>query len=107
VAQRQTGRRRVYRARVKLDGDNKVRDIALKVSDRQVAQQKLNESCANWKRGGGADPSKAEREAAQSHCLTWWGVCERTDGAGPFGRSPAHLDSGCEAGAECRDKLAM
>jgi hypothetical protein len=33
---------RLYRARVKLTGDNKVRDISLGVSDKQVAQQKLN-----------------------------------------------------------------
>ena len=36
---RTTGR--LYRARVKLTGDNKVRDISLGVSDKQVAQQKL------------------------------------------------------------------
>jgi hypothetical protein len=32
---------RLYRARIKLQDENRVRDVALKVSDRQVAQQKL------------------------------------------------------------------
>lgn len=33
---------RLYRARIKLAADSKVRDIALRVSDKQVARQKLN-----------------------------------------------------------------
>ena len=65
---RTTGR--LYRARVKLTGDNKVRDISLGVSDKQVAQQKLNKLIQELEHeSAGLIPAKAEREAAQSPLL--------------------------------------
>jgi len=65
---RTTGR--LYRARVRLTGDNKVRDIPLKVSDKQVAQQKLNKLVQELEHeSAGLIPAKAEREAAQSPLL--------------------------------------
>ena len=61
---------RLYRARVKLDGDAKVRDIALKVSDRQVAQQKLNQIIRELEHeAAGLLPAKLERAAAQCPLL--------------------------------------
>ncbi len=61
---------RLYRARIKLAGDNKVRDIALQVSDKQVAQQKLNKLIQELEHeSAGLIPAKAEREAAQSPLL--------------------------------------
>src|ERR1035438_777632 len=69
----QNGKRvtaRLYRARVKLAGDSKVRDIALQVSDRQVAQQKLNKLIQEFEHeSAGLLPAKIEREAAQSPLL--------------------------------------
>ena len=41
---------RVWRARLKLDGDIKARDISLGVSDRQVAEQKMRESIRDQER---------------------------------------------------------
>ncbi|MGH8021937.1 MAG: site-specific integrase, partial [Limisphaerales bacterium] len=81
---------RLYRARVKLDGDDKVRDIALKVSDRQVAQQKLNELVRELEHeAAGLLPAKLAREAAQSPLLDLVGeyVGELT----VLGRSEDHL----------------
>jgi hypothetical protein len=69
----QNGKRitgRLYRARIKLAGDSKVRDIALQVSDKQVAQQKLNKLVQELEHeSAGLIPAKAEREAAQSPLL--------------------------------------
>jgi integrase len=65
---RTTGR--LYRARVKLASDSKVRDIALKVSDKQVAQQKLNKLVQELEHeSAGLIPAKVERDAAQSPLL--------------------------------------
>ena len=41
---------RVWRARLKLDGDVKARDISLGVSDRQVAEQKMRENIRDRER---------------------------------------------------------
>ena len=41
---------RVWRARLKLDGDVKARDISLGVSDRQVAEQKMRENIRDQER---------------------------------------------------------
>ncbi len=61
---------RLYRARIKLAGDNKVRDIALEVSDKQVAQQKLNKLIQELEHeSAGLIPAKAEREAAKGPLL--------------------------------------
>ena len=58
---RTTGR--LYRARVKLASDSKVRDIALKVSDKQVAQQKLNKLVQELEHeSAGLIPAKVEIE---------------------------------------------
>jgi hypothetical protein len=69
----QNGKRvtaRLYRARIKLAGDSKVRDIALQVSDKQVAQQKLNKLVQELEHeSAGLIPAKVEREAAQSPLL--------------------------------------
>ena len=69
----QNGKRttgRLYRARIKLAGDSKVRDIALQVSDKQVAQQKLNKLIQELEHeSAGLIPAKVEREAAQSPLL--------------------------------------
>ena len=81
---------RVYRARVKLDGDDKVRDIALKVTDRQVAQQKLNEIVRELEHeAAGLLPSKLERQAAQSPLLEL--VAEYVNELTVLGRSADHL----------------
>ena len=81
---------RVYRARVKLDGDDKVRDIALKVTDRQVAQQKLNKIVHDLEHeAAGLLPSKVEREAAQSPLLDL--VAEYVNELTVLGRSEDHL----------------
>jgi len=81
---------RLYRARVKLDGDEKVRDIALKVSDRQVAQQKLNELVRELEHeAAGLLPAKLEREAAQSPLLDLVG--EYVNELTVLGRSEDHL----------------
>jgi len=81
---------RLYRARVKLDGDDKVRDIALKVSDRQVAQQKLNEIVRELEHeAAGLLPSKVERKAAQSPLLDL--VAEYVNELTVLGRSEDHL----------------
>ena len=82
---------RLYRARVKLDGDDKVRDIALKVSDRQAAQQKLNQIVRELgHEAAGLMPAKMEREAAQCPLLDLLAeYVKLPDGAGPVGRSPA------------------
>jgi integrase len=81
---------RLYRARVKLDGDDKVRDIALKVSDRQVAQQKLNEIVRELEHeAAGLMPAKVEREAAQCPLLDL--VAEYVNELTVLGRSEDHL----------------
>ena len=41
---------RIWRARLKLDGDVKARDISLGVSDRQVAEQKMRENIRDRER---------------------------------------------------------
>jgi hypothetical protein len=41
---------RIWRARLKLDGDVKARDISLGVSDRQVAEQKMRENIRDQER---------------------------------------------------------
>lgn len=73
---RRNGKRvvgRVYRARVKLDGDDKVRDIALKVTDRQVAQQKLNEIVPNWNMRRRVCCLPRWNGKPRNHrCSTWW-----------------------------------
>jgi site-specific recombinase XerC len=57
---------RLYRARIKLPGESKVRDIALQVRDRQVAQQKLNKLIQELEHeSAGLLPAKIERQAAQ------------------------------------------
>jgi integrase len=85
---RTTGR--LYRARVKLIGDSKVRDIALKVSDKQVAQQKLNKLVQQLEHeSAGLIPGKAEREAAQSPLLDL--VSEYVKELTILGRSADHL----------------
>jgi hypothetical protein len=85
---RTTGR--LYRARVKLTGDNKVRDISLGVSDKQVAQQKLNKLIQELEHeSAGLIPAKAEREAAQSPLLDL--VSEYVNELTVLGRSADHL----------------
>ena len=81
---------RLYRARVKLTGDNKVRDIPLKVSDKQVAQQKLNKLVQELENeSAGLIPAKPEREAAQSPLLDL--VSEYVHELTILGRSADHL----------------
>ena len=81
---------RLYRARVKLTGDNKVRDIPLKVSDKQVAQQKLNKLVQELEHeSAGFIPAKPEREAAQSPLLDL--VSEYVHELTILGRSADHL----------------
>ena len=81
---------RLYRARVKLAGDSKVRDIALQVSDKQVAQQKLNKLIQELEHeSAGLIPAKAEREAAQSPLLDL--VSEYVNELTVLGRSGDHL----------------
>ena len=81
---------RLYRARVKLTGDNKVRDIALQVSDKQVAQQKLNKLIQELEHeSAGLIPAKVEREAAQSPLLDL--VSEYVNELTVLGRSADHL----------------
>ena len=81
---------RLYRARVKLDGDDKVRDIALKLSDRQVAQQKLNQIVRELEHeAAGLMPAKMEREAARSPLLDL--VAEDVNELTVLGRSEDHL----------------
>ena len=81
---------RLYRARVKLTGDNKVRDISLGVSDKQVAQQKLNKLIQELEHeSAGLIPAKAEREAAQSPLLDL--VSEYVNELTVLGRSGDHL----------------
>ncbi|MGA9779096.1 MAG: tyrosine-type recombinase/integrase [Verrucomicrobiia bacterium] len=85
---RTTGR--LYRARVKLTGDNKVRDISLGVSDKQVAQQKLNKLIQELEHeSAGLIPAKAEREAAQSPLLDL--ISEYVNELTVLGRSADHL----------------
>jgi integrase len=89
----QNGKRvtaRLYRARVKLAGDSKVRDIALQVSDKQVAQQKLNKLIQELEHeSAGLIPAKVEREAAQSPLLDL--VSEYVKELTVLGRSGDHL----------------
>jgi integrase len=89
----QNGKRitgRLYRARIKLAGDNKVRDIALQVSDKQVAQQKLNKLIQELEHESvGLSPAKAERDAAQSPLLDL--VSEYVNELTVLGRSEDHL----------------
>ena len=85
---RSTGR--LYRARIKLAGDNKVRDIALQVSDKQVAQQKLNKLIQELEHeSAGLIPSKMERDAAQSPLLDL--LSEHVNELTVLGRSDEHL----------------
>jgi integrase len=85
---RTTGR--LYRARVKLTGDNKVRDISLGVTDKQVAQQKLNKLIQELEHeSAGLIPAKAEREAAQSPLLDL--ISEYVNELTVLGRSVDHL----------------
>ena len=68
--ERQARYRPVIPRAVKLAGDSKVRDIALQVSDKQVAQQKLNKLIQELEHeSAGLIPAKVEREAAQSPLL--------------------------------------
>ena len=89
----QNGKRttgRLYRARIKLSGDSKVRDIALQVSDKQVAQQKLNKLIQELEHeSAGLIPAKGEREAAQSPLLDL--VSEYVNELTVLGRSADHL----------------
>src|ERR1039458_8086836 len=89
----QNGKRttgRLYRARIKLAGDSKVRDIALQVSDKQVAQQKLNKLIRELEHeSAGLIPAKVEREAAQSPLLDL--VSEYVNELTVLGRSGDHL----------------
>jgi integrase len=89
----QNGKRitgRLYRARIKLAGDGKVRDIALQVSDKQVAQQKLNKLIQELEHeSAGLIPAKVEREAAQSPLLDL--VSEYVNELTVLGRSGDHL----------------
>jgi len=81
---------RLYRARVKLTGDNKVRDVSLGVADKQVAQQKLNKLIQELEHeSAGLIPAKAEREAAQSPLLDL--VSEYVNELTILGRSADHL----------------
>jgi integrase len=81
---------RLYRARIKLAGDTKVRDIALEVSDKQVAQQKLNKLIQELERElAGLIPAKAERDAAQTPLLDL--VSEYVNELTVLGRSEDHL----------------
>ena len=81
---------RLYRARVKLDGEDRVRDIALKVSDRQVAQQKLNEIVRELEHeAAGLMPAKLARDAAQCPLLDL--VTEYVNELTVLGRSEDHL----------------
>jgi integrase len=75
---------------VKLTGDNKVRDISLGVSDKQVAQQKLNKLIQELEHeSAGLIPAKAEREAAQSPLLDL--ISEYVNELTVLGRSVDHL----------------
>jgi hypothetical protein len=81
---------RLYRARVKLTGDNKVRDIPLGVCDKQVAQQKLNKLIQELEHeSAGLIPAKPERETAQSPLLDL--VSEYVNELTILGRSADHL----------------
>ncbi len=81
---------RLYRARVKLTGDNKVRDIPLGVSDKQVAQQKLNKLIQELEHeSAGLIPAKSEREATQSPLLNL--VSVYVNELTILGRSADHL----------------
>ena len=81
---------RLYRARVKLTGDNKVRDISLGVSDKQVAQQKLNKLIQELEHeSAGLIPVKAERDAAKSPLLDL--ISEYVNELTVLGRSADHL----------------
>ena len=81
---------RLYRARIKLAGDNKVRDIALEVSDKQVAQQKLNKLIQELEHeSAGLIPAKAEREAAKGPLLDL--VSEYVNELTVLGRCDDHL----------------
>ncbi|HEV2330748.1 MAG TPA: site-specific integrase [Verrucomicrobiae bacterium] len=81
---------RLYRARIKLAGDSRVRDIALEVSDKQVAQQKLNKLIQELEHeSAGLIPAKAERDAAQSPLLDL--VSEYVNELTVLGRSEDHL----------------
>ena len=81
---------RLYRARVKLNGDNKVRDVSLGVTDKQVAQQKLNKLIQELEHeSAGLIPAKPEREAAQSPLLDL--VSEYVNELTILGRSKDHL----------------
>lgn len=67
---------RLCRARIKLAGDSKVRDIALEVSDKQVAQQKLNKLIQELEHeSAGLIPAKVERDAAKSPLLDLMSEC--------------------------------
>jgi integrase len=89
----QNGKRitgRLYRARIKLPGDSKVRDIALQASDKQVAQQKLNKLIQELEHeSAGLIPAKPERDAAKSplHDL----ISEYVNELTVLGRSVDHL----------------
>ncbi len=81
---------RLYRARIKLSGDSKVRDVALEVADKQVAQQKLNKLIQELQHeSAGLIPAKSEREAAQSPLLDL--VSEYVSELTVLGRCEDHL----------------
>ena len=81
---------RLYRARVKLTGDSKVRDISLGVSDKQVAQQKLNKLIQELEHeSAGLIPAKPERETALSPLLDL--ISEYVNELTILGRSVDHL----------------
>lgn len=62
---------RLYRARVRFPGERKVRDIALGVTERRSAEQKLREILdENSRESASLIPSKKAREAAQTPLKT-------------------------------------
>ena len=90
----QNGKRitgRLYRARIKLAGDSKVRDIALQVSDKQVAQQKLNKLVQELEHeSAGLIPAKrGTGSGAKSVARSGFGIRQRVDRPGAVGRPPA------------------
>ena len=58
---------RTWRARLKLDGDIKARDVSLGVSDKQVAEQKLRDITRDHERAAvGLIAPAAQRETFES-----------------------------------------
>jgi len=87
MAERQARDRPVISARVKLAGDGKVRDIALQVSDKQVAHQKLNKLIQELEHeSAGLIPRRWNGRRRKVHCLSGFGICQGTDRPGAVGR---------------------